>query len=138
MVGSLFGHLFLRLVYTEPPDVRVMTFLADGAAPAEMDPFYPLEGLTGGLETHLSERSWLDTLRAYSVEEGWTKRQGRGEDVKEDILSAIFTEYMMLLRRRNVLCLPYRQSPSLTPSRRARPSSPWTATTSGVTKTTGR
>jgi hypothetical protein len=33
---------------------------------------------------------------------GWAKRQGRGEDVKEDILSAIFTEYMMLLRRRNV------------------------------------
>jgi cysteine-rich repeat protein len=38
---------------------------------------------------------WVDRGR-------WAKRQGRGEDVKEDTLSAIFTEYMMWLRHRNV------------------------------------
>lgn len=80
-LGSLFGHLFLRLQYDaegKPVPLnqsRSLSFLARTPGPAEQDPLYPLKGLTGVYRAYLYQRSFLSFYREYVVDEGRTLRR---------------------------------------------------------------
>src|SRR5262249_21846643 len=83
MVGSLFGHVFLRLVYRDedgdtPPHLsRAVAFLADNDVPFEEDPAYAWKGITGAYGATLHERPFLDAYRDYVVVEGRDLRRWR-------------------------------------------------------------
>jgi hypothetical protein len=83
MVGSLFGHLFLRLVYRDedgatPPHLsRTVAFLADNDVPFEADRGYAWKGIAGLYTASLHERSYLDAFREYVVTEGRDLRRWR-------------------------------------------------------------
>jgi hypothetical protein len=83
MVGSLFGHLFLRLVYRDddgetPAHLsRSVAFLADNDVPFEADRGYAWKGLTGVYSASLHERPFMDAFREYVVTEGRDLRRWR-------------------------------------------------------------
>jgi hypothetical protein len=83
MVGSLFGHLFLRLVYRDddgetPAHLsRSVAFLADNDVPFEADRGYAWKGLTGVYSASLHERPFMDSFREYVVTEGRDLRRWR-------------------------------------------------------------
>ena len=86
MLGSLFGHLFLRLVYRDPAEgdgappphlSRTVAFLADNDVPFSEDPTYALKGIAGSYAASLHERPFLDAYRDYVVVEGRDLRRWR-------------------------------------------------------------
>jgi hypothetical protein len=83
MVGSLFGHVFLRMVYRdddgEAPDhlSRTVAFLADNDVPFQADRAYALKGIAGFYTATLHERPYLDAYREYVVTEGRDLRRWR-------------------------------------------------------------
>lgn len=83
MVGSLFGHLFLRLVYRDDAGAtpvhlsRTVGFLADNEVPFAADPGYALKGIAGFYTASLHERPFLDSYREYVVVEGRDLRRWR-------------------------------------------------------------
>lgn len=83
MVGSLFGHLFLRLVYRDddgetPAHLsRSVAFLADNDVPFEADRGYAWKGLTGVYSASLHERPFMDAFREYVVTDGRDLRRWR-------------------------------------------------------------
>ena len=83
MIGSLFGHVFLRLVYRDPngempPHLsRTVAFLADNDAPFSEDRAYALKGIAGYYTASLHERAFLDAYREYVVLEGRDLRRWR-------------------------------------------------------------
>src|SRR6185295_1315882 len=83
MVGSLFGHLFVRLVYRagggETPMhlSRTLAFLADNERPLQDDAGYALKGIFGFYTASLHERPFLDAYREYVVGEGRDLRRWR-------------------------------------------------------------
>jgi hypothetical protein len=90
MVGSMFGHLFLRLVYRDDDGEtplhlsRTIAFLADNDVPFAADPAYALKGIAGFYTASLHERAFLDSYREYVVVEGrdlrrWRVALGAGE-----------------------------------------------------------
>ena len=91
MLGSLFGHLFLRLGYRDgagddddnseaaPELSRTIAFLADNDVPFTEDPGYALKGIFGRYAASLHERSFLDAYRDYVVVEGRDLRRWRLE-----------------------------------------------------------
>jgi hypothetical protein len=85
MVGSLFGHLLLRLRYRDdsgdtPNDLgRAVAFLADNEAPFTDDPTYALKGIFGKYTASLHDRAFLVTYRDYAVIEGRDLRRWRIE-----------------------------------------------------------
>jgi hypothetical protein len=100
MVGSLFGHVFLRLVYgdgareTPPHLARTIAFLADNDAPLTDDPYYALKGILGYYSASLYERSFLDTYREYVVVEGRDLRRWRlnlTADERQVLMERIWT-----------------------------------------------
>lgn len=74
-LGSLFGHLLLRLTWHGPAGAeergttRFIAFLAENDAPLEADPLFALKGLTGHYSATLSERSFEETFTEYVVRE---------------------------------------------------------------------
>ncbi|HEY7374659.1 MAG TPA: DUF4105 domain-containing protein [Polyangia bacterium] len=83
MVASLFGHVFLRLVYRDdeggtPLHVSwTIAFLADNDVPFGVDRFYALKGIAGAYTASLHERAFLDAYREYVVLEGRDLRRWR-------------------------------------------------------------
>ena len=89
MLGSLFGHLFLRLCYrdgerdadggdTTPAHLsRTVAFLADNDMPFTEDPTYAVKGIVGSYAASLHERAFLDVYRDYVVVEGRDLRRWR-------------------------------------------------------------
>ncbi len=89
MLGSLFGHLFLRLVYRDGEGAgggddatpahlsRTVAFLADNDVPFTEDPTYALKGIAGRYAASLHERPFLDAYRDYVVVEGRDLRRWR-------------------------------------------------------------
>jgi hypothetical protein len=83
MVGSLFGHVLLRLVYRDddgetPAHLsRTLAFLADNDVPFEADRGYALKGIAGFYTATLHERPYLDAYREYVVTEGRDLRRWR-------------------------------------------------------------
>ena len=89
MLGSLFGHLFLRLVYRDgerdagdgdatPAHLsRTVAFLADNDVPFTEDPTYAVKGIVGSYAASLHERAFLDVYREYVVVEGRDLRRWR-------------------------------------------------------------
>ena len=83
MVGSLFGHLFLRLVYRDEDGAtpahlsRTVAFLADNDVPFESDRGYAWKGIMGAYAASLHERPFLDAFREYVVDEGRDLRRWR-------------------------------------------------------------
>lgn len=73
-VGSLFGHLFLRVQTAEN---RVIAFLAESSGIIEDDPFYPVKGIFGGYRASLFEKSFLDVYRDYVIAESRSIRRFR-------------------------------------------------------------
>jgi hypothetical protein len=97
MVGSLFGHLFLRLAYRDETGEtplhtsRAVSFLADNDTPFSEDPAYALKGIAGLFTASLHDRAFLDSYREYVVLEGRDLRRWR--------LSLTPTERRRLLER---------------------------------------
>jgi len=83
MVASLFGHVFLRIVYRddngETPlhTSQTIAFLADNDVPFAADRTYALKGLVGSYNASLHERAFLDAYREYVVLEGRDLRRWR-------------------------------------------------------------
>jgi len=87
MLGSLFGHLFLRLAYRDgtgdageatPAHLsRTVAFLADNDVPFTEDPAYAVKGIVGSYAASLHERPFLDAYRDYVVAEGRDLRRWR-------------------------------------------------------------
>ena len=82
MLGSLFGHLFLRLSYRDgdatPAHLsRTVAFLADNDVPFTEDPTYAVKGIVGSYAASLHERPFLDAYRDYVVVEGRDLRRWR-------------------------------------------------------------
>ncbi|MEA2698061.1 MAG: hypothetical protein QOI66_2332 [Myxococcales bacterium] len=83
MVGSLFGHLLLRLRYRDdrgdaPTDLgRAVGFLADNDVPFQDDPAYAFKGIFGVYSATLLERPFLVSYRDYVVLEGRDLRRWR-------------------------------------------------------------
>ena len=83
MVGSMFGHLFLRLRYRSadgeaPAEAgRTVAFLADNDAPFGDDPAYAVKGIFGRYSATLHERPFLATYREYAILEGRDLRRWR-------------------------------------------------------------
>jgi hypothetical protein len=73
-VGSLFGHLFLRIQGTNN---RAIAFLAESSGVIEEDPLYPLKGIFGGYRASLFEKSFLDVYRDYVIAESRSIRRFR-------------------------------------------------------------
>jgi uncharacterized protein DUF4105 len=83
MIGSLFGHLFVRLAYRDDDGraplhlSRTVAFLADNDVPFDADPTYALKGIAGRYHASLHQRSFLDSYREYVVVEGRDLRRWR-------------------------------------------------------------
>lgn len=75
-IGSVFGHLLMRVVYldengeTPAVDSKIIAFLADTAGEIDDDPLHPILGIFGGYQARLMERSFADVYRDYVVLEG--------------------------------------------------------------------
>src|SRR5690606_26333529 len=99
--GSLFGHLALRLVYTDARGdtplhlSRTIAFLADSDDPVEEDPLYPVKGITGQYSTHVHERPFLHTLREYVLEEDRDLRRWRLNLSPEEARALMYRLYTM-------------------------------------------
>lgn len=104
-VGSMFGHLVLRLVRDDGSmrDHEMLAFLAENDRPFEADPFYVVKGLTGVYAATLTERSLVHTLDEYLVREG--------RDLERFALHLTGNETQALLDRlwtaRQAMRLPY-------------------------------
>lgn len=104
-VGSMFGHLLLRLVRNDGSmrDAEMLAFLAENDRPFEADPFYVVKGLTGAYAATLVERSLVHTLDEYLVREG--------RDLKRFVLHLTGEETQALVDRlwtaKQSLRLPY-------------------------------
>jgi hypothetical protein len=107
LVGSLFGHLFVRLVYRDdagatPPHLsRTVAFLADNDRPFNDDPAYAFKGIFGVYSASLHERDFLDAYREYVVVEGRDLRRWRLElsaDERRRLLERIWTARLGLQR----------------------------------------
>jgi hypothetical protein len=119
MVGSLFGHLFLRLVVRDeggqtPPHLsRTVAFLADNDVPFEVDRGYAWKGITGAYTASLHERPFLDAFREYVVVEGRDLRRWRlalTADERRALLERLWTageggRYRYTFFRRNCATL---------------------------------
>jgi hypothetical protein len=119
MVGSLFGHLLMRLVYRDadgrtPPHLsRTIAFLADNEVPFEEDPTYAFKGIAGRYLASLHEHPFLDTYREYVVIEGRDLRRWRlnlTETQRRALLERIWTvahggHYAYYFFRRNCATL---------------------------------
>jgi hypothetical protein len=83
MIGSLFGHLLVRLAYRDDDGrtplhlSRTVAFLADNDVPFDADPTYALKGITGRYHASLHQRAFLDSYREYVVVEGRDLRRWR-------------------------------------------------------------
>jgi hypothetical protein len=83
MVASLFGHVFLRIVYRDddgetPLHVsHTIAFLADNDVPFSADRTYALKGIAGFYAASLHERPFLEAYREYVVLEGRDLRRWR-------------------------------------------------------------
>jgi hypothetical protein len=100
MVGSLFGHLLLRLAYRDDEGrtplhlSRTIAFLADNDVPFDADPTYALKGIAGSYQASLHERDFLDSYREYVVLEGRDLRRWRlnlTETQRRTLLERIWT-----------------------------------------------
>lgn len=103
--GSLFGHLFLRLVRSDGSmrDHETLAFLAQNDVPIEADPFYAVKGLTGVYTARLVEQSLPRTLNEYVVREGRNLDRFRLNLTEQE--TAAFLD--RLWTGRNALELPY-------------------------------
>src|SRR5204862_3133999 len=83
MAASLFGHVFLRLVYRDDDGDTplhaswTIAFLADNEVPFTADPTYALKGIAGYYTASLHDRAFLDAYREYAVLEGRDLRRWR-------------------------------------------------------------
>jgi hypothetical protein len=100
MIGSLFGHLFLRLVYRDESGEtpvhlsRTIAFLADNDVPFAADPGYAVKGIAGFYTASLHERVFLDSYREYVVVEGRDLRRWRvslSADERRALLEQLWT-----------------------------------------------
>lgn len=75
-IGSVFGHLLMRVVYvdengeTPPVDSKIIAFLADTTGEIDDDPLHPIRGIFGGYRARLMEKSFAEVYRDYVVLEG--------------------------------------------------------------------
>jgi len=119
MIGSLFGHLFVRLAYRDDDGQsplhlsRTVAFLADNDVPFDADPTYAWKGITGRYHASLHERAFLDSYREYVVVEGRDLRRWRlnlSESQRRALLERIWTvahgaRYPYFFFRRNCATL---------------------------------
>ncbi len=119
MIGSLFGHLFVRLAYRDDDGraplhlSRTVAFLADNDVPFDADPTYALKGIAGRYHASLHERPFLDSYREYVVVEGRDLRRWRlnlTEAERRALLERIWTvahsaRYAYYFFRRNCATL---------------------------------
>ena len=141
MVGSLFGHLFVRLAYRDEDGraplhlSRTVAFLADNDVPFEADPSYALKGIAGLYRASLHERPFLDAYREYVVLEGRDLRRWRlnlttsqARELMERIWTVVHAgRYPYYFFRRNCATLMVDLINSILPPARDRPVTGWLA-----------
>jgi hypothetical protein len=119
MAASLFGHVFLRLVYRDdeggtPLHVSwSVAFLADNEVPFAAERNYALKGIAGYYTASLHERAFLEAYREYVVLEGRDLRRWRlnlSADERRALMQRLWTvkgagRYAYYFFRRNCATL---------------------------------
>ncbi len=99
-IGSMFGHLFFRVVPVgeDGPhalvESRTFSFVADTHFASRDDPLYVFKGIFGGYRARMVETTFLETYRLYVVDEDRDIVRFRlrlTEDERERLFERVFT-----------------------------------------------